>query len=84
MIVTPIVEGLIGGARGYLNNKMRQNVMRDFRNQLYQHLQSLPMSFFYDAESGAVEIDGINVKDIALAMAHRLSTILAADMILVF
>src|SRR6266496_3486292 len=46
MFVTPIVSGLIGVYQTYLNNVIGQNVMRDFRNRLYQHLQSMSLRFF--------------------------------------
>src|SRR5581483_4728288 len=46
MIVTPIVTGMIGVGQTYLNNVIGQNVMRDFRNRLYQHLQSMSLRFF--------------------------------------
>src|SRR5579859_7531988 len=46
MVVTPIVTGIIGVGQSYLNNIIGQNVMRDFRNRLYQHLQSMSLRFF--------------------------------------
>ena len=55
MVVTPIFEGFIGVGQGYLSSKIGQNVMRDFRNQLYQHLQSLPMSFFTQTRTGEIQ-----------------------------
>src|SRR5487761_1590359 len=35
MITTPIITGIIGVGQTYLNNMIGQNVMRDFRNRLY-------------------------------------------------
>ena len=55
MIVTPIIQGFISVGQGHLNNKIGQNVMRDFRNRLYQHLQGLPMSFFTETRTGEIQ-----------------------------
>ena len=55
MLATPILSGIIGVGQMYLNNKVGQNVMRDFRNQLYQHLQSMPLRFFTGAKTGEIQ-----------------------------
>src|SRR6266851_7631775 len=46
MFAMPIVTGLIGVVQTYLNNLIGQNVMRDFRNQLYVHMQNMSLRFF--------------------------------------
>ncbi len=55
MIVTPIVSGMIGVGQTYLNNVIGQNVMRDFRNKLYQHLQSMSLRFFTATRTGEIQ-----------------------------
>ncbi|HLZ61531.1 MAG TPA: ABC transporter ATP-binding protein [Ktedonosporobacter sp.] len=55
MIVTPIVTGIIGVGQSYLNNIIGQNVMRDFRNRLYQHLQSMSLRFFTGTRTGEIQ-----------------------------
>src|SRR5216110_3255915 len=50
-----ILSGIIGVGQAYLNNKVGQNVMYDFRNQLYQHLQSMPLSFFTGTRTGEIQ-----------------------------
>jgi ATP-binding cassette, subfamily B, bacterial len=55
MIATPILSGMIGVGQMYLNNKVGQSVMRDFRNRLYQHLQSMPLCFFTGAKTGEIQ-----------------------------
>ena len=55
MIVTPIVTGLIGVYQTYLNNLIGQNVMRDFRNRLYMHLQSMSLRFFTGTKTGEIQ-----------------------------
>jgi len=55
MFITPIVSGLIGVYQTYLNNVIGQNVMRDFRNRLYQHLQSMSLRFFTATRTGEIQ-----------------------------
>ncbi len=55
MIITPIVTGMIGVWQTYLNNIIGQNVMRDFRNRLYQHLQSMSLRFFTGTRTGEIQ-----------------------------
>src|SRR5579859_7363406 len=55
MVVTPIVTGIIGVGQSYLNNIIGQNVMRDFRNRLYQHLQSMSLRFFTGTRTGEIQ-----------------------------
>jgi ATP-binding cassette subfamily B protein len=55
MIVTPVVTGLIGVWQSYLNNVIGQKVMRDFRNQLYLHLQSMSLRFFTGTRTGEIQ-----------------------------
>jgi len=55
MAVTPIVTGIIGVGQTYLNNIIGQKVMRDFRNQLYDHLQSMSLRFFTGTRTGEIQ-----------------------------
>src|SRR5205823_1114883 len=55
MFVTPIISGLIGVYQTFLNNIIGQNVMRDFRNKLYRHLQSMSLRFFTATRTGEVQ-----------------------------
>ncbi|HEX6799447.1 MAG TPA: ABC transporter ATP-binding protein [Ktedonobacterales bacterium] len=55
MIVTPIISSLIGVGQTYLNTIVGQRVMRDLRNQLYAHLQHLPLKFFTDTRTGEIQ-----------------------------
>ena len=55
MIVTPIVTGLIGIGQTWLNTRIGQSVMRDLRNQLYGHLQRMPLKFFTDTRTGEIQ-----------------------------
>jgi ATP-binding cassette subfamily B protein len=55
MIIVPIVSGLIGVWQNYLNNSIGQKVMRDFRNKLYLHLQSMSLRFFTGTRTGEIQ-----------------------------
>ena len=46
LIVTSLLAGIIGVGQTSLNTMVGQSVMRDLRNQLYRHLQSMPLHFF--------------------------------------
>jgi len=55
MIVIPIVTGLVGVGQTYLNNLVGQRVMRDLRNNLYEHLQAMSLRFFSDTRTGEIQ-----------------------------
>ncbi len=55
MVITPILSSLIGVAQTYLNTIIGQRVMRDLRNQLYTHLQRMPLKFFTDTRTGEIQ-----------------------------
>jgi len=55
MLAALILAGVITIGQAYLNNKVGQDVMYDFRNQLYQHLQSMPLSFFTGTRTGEIQ-----------------------------
>jgi ATP-binding cassette subfamily B protein len=55
MAAALILSGIIGIGQAYLNNKVGQNVMYDLRNRLYQHLQSMPLSFFAGTRTGEIQ-----------------------------
>jgi ATP-binding cassette subfamily B protein len=82
MFVTPIISGFIGVGQTYLNNLIGQNVMRDFRNQLYRHLQSMSLRFFTATRTGEIQsrlsndVGGIEnvVTNTATSIVSNLST----------
>jgi ATP-binding cassette, subfamily B, bacterial len=41
MVVLPMLLSLIGIGQDYLSNRIGQSVMRDFRRELYAHLQRM-------------------------------------------
>ncbi len=85
MIVTPIITGIIGVGQTYLNNVVGQNVMRDFRNRLYAHLQSMSLRFFTGTRTGEIQsrlsndVGGVQgvVTDTATSIVSNVSTFIS-------
>ena len=50
-----MVTGVLGISQSFLTIRMGQRVMRDMRDRLYRHLQSLSMGFFTDTRTGEIQ-----------------------------
>jgi ATP-binding cassette subfamily B protein len=55
MIAIPIVTGVIGIGQTYLANLVGLRVMQDLRNDLYTHLQYMPLRFFTSTRTGEIQ-----------------------------
>lgn len=55
MFVAPVVRVLVTVFQTYLNARIGQQVMCDLRNQLYSHLQRMPLHFFASTRSGEIQ-----------------------------
>ena len=55
MAAVTVVTSLIGIVQTYLTNTVGQQVMRDLRNRLFYHLQSLSLGFFTDTRTGEIQ-----------------------------
>src|SRR5579863_973583 len=85
MFITPVVTGIIGVGQTYLNNVVGQQVMRDFRNKLYNHLQSMSLRFFTATRTGEIQsrlsndVGGVQnvVTDTATSVVSNVSTALS-------
>src|SRR2546427_154925 len=55
MVGATLISGVLGVAQAYLNNKVGQHVMRDFRNSLYAHLQNMSLRFFTSTRTGEIQ-----------------------------
>jgi ATP-binding cassette subfamily B protein len=55
MVAIPIVTGIIGIGQTYLANLVGLRVMQDMRNQLYTHLQFMPLRFFTTTRTGEIQ-----------------------------
>jgi ATP-binding cassette, subfamily B, bacterial len=85
MFIMPIVTGLIGVGQTYLNNIIGQNVMRDFRNRLYVHMQNMSLRFFTSTRTGEIQsrlsndVNGVEdvVTNTATSIVSNISTVLS-------
>src|SRR5579872_6934141 len=92
MAVTPIVTGIIGVGQTYLNTIIGQKVMRDFRNQLYDHLQSMSLRFFTGTRTGEIQsrlsndVGGVQtvVTDTATSVVSNISTAVSTIIAMAF
>ncbi len=55
MAAVPIVNGAIGILQTYQTNRVGQLVMRDLRDRLYSHLQTLSLAFFTNTKTGEIQ-----------------------------
>ena len=55
MAAVPIVNGAIGILQTYETTRVGQQVMRDLRDRLYAHLQTLPLAFFTSTKTGEIQ-----------------------------
>ena len=55
MVAVPIISSLISVGQTYLNVVIGQNVMRDLRDALYQHLQKQSLRFFTATRTGEIQ-----------------------------
>jgi ATP-binding cassette subfamily B protein len=55
MAVVPIVNGAIGILQTYETTRVGQQVMRDLRDRLYAHLQTLSLAFFTATRTGEIQ-----------------------------
>lgn len=55
MALITVVTGGLGIVQTFLTNRVGQRVMRDLRDRLYEHLQSLSLSFFTDTRTGEIQ-----------------------------
>lgn len=92
MFITPIVSGIIGVGQTYLNNLIGQSVMRDFRNRLYQHLQSMSLRFFTATRTGEIQsrlsndVGGVQgvVTSTATSIVSNISTVLSTIIAMIY
>src|SRR6266480_1573913 len=86
MAVVPIVNGAIGIVQTYETTRVGQQVMRDLRDRLYAHLQTLSLAFFTRTRTGEVQsriandIGGVQnvVTTTATSIVSNVTTVIAA------
>jgi len=78
MAVVPIVNGAIGILQTYQTTRVGQLVMRDLRDRLYSHLQTLSLAFFTGTKTGEIQSRLANdVGGVQSVVTTAASTILA-------
>ena len=78
MAAVPIVNGAIGILQTYETTKVGQQVMRDLRDRLYSHLQTLSLAFFTSTKTGEIQSRLANdVGGVQSVVTNTASTILA-------
>lgn len=55
MVAVPIVSSLLMVWQTFLNALVGQRIIRDIRNQLYRHLQRMPLQFFASTRTGEIQ-----------------------------
>ncbi len=55
MLTITAVTGALGVIQTVLTNRLGQDVLRDLRNRLYQHLQQLSLSFYTGTRTGDLQ-----------------------------
>jgi ATP-binding cassette subfamily B protein len=78
MAAVPIVNGAIGILQVYETTKVGQQVMRDLRDRLYSHLETLSLAFFTNTKTGEIQSRLANdVGGVQTVVTTTASTILA-------
>jgi ATP-binding cassette, subfamily B, bacterial len=78
MAAVPIVNGAIGILQTYETTRVGQLVMRDLRDRLYSHLQTLSLAFFTSTKTGEIQSRLANdVGGVQSVVTNTASSILA-------
>jgi ATP-binding cassette, subfamily B, bacterial len=78
MAAVPIVNGAIGILQTYQTTRVGQQVMRDLRDRLYSHLETLSLAFFTNTKTGEIQSRLANdVGGVQTVVTTTASTILA-------
>ncbi|MEA2085122.1 MAG: ABC transporter ATP-binding protein [Thermodesulfobacteriota bacterium] len=77
LIAVFLVKGIFYYSYSYMLNEVGQSVIKDLRNKIYSHLQSMPLSFYHKIPTG--ELISRIISDVTLiqgAVSHALVGIL--------
>src|SRR3984893_406430 len=78
MAAVPVVNGAIGILQTYETTRVGQQVMRDLRDRLYSHLETLSLAFFTNTKTGEIQSRLANdVGGVQTVVTTTASTILA-------
>ncbi len=77
MLAITVVGGALGVAQTIVTNRLGQDVLRDLRDRLYRHLQTLSLSFYSSARTGDLQSRiSSDVGGVQTAVTTSLSNIL--------
>jgi ATP-binding cassette subfamily B protein len=79
-------------AYGYLSVLVGQRIMRDLRNQLYDHLQGMSLHFFTDTRTGEIQsrlandVGGVQsvLSDTAATLLNNVTTVLSTLVAMIY
>src|ERR1700752_872390 len=78
MAAVPVINGAIGILQTYETTRVGQQVMRDLRDRLYEHLETLSLAFFTSTKTGEIQSRLANdVGGVQTVVPSAASTILA-------
>ena len=85
MVIVPIINGGIGLAQSWMTASVGQFVMRDLRNLLFTHVQSMSIRFFSETRTGEIQsrltndVSGVQsvVSDAAANLASSVAIVLS-------
>jgi len=85
MVIVPMINGGIGLAQSWLTASVGQFVMRDLRNLLFTHVQSMPIRFFSETRTGEIQsrltndVSGVQsvVSDAAANLASSIAVVVS-------
>ena len=84
MVGVTVIAGGLGIVQTYLTNLVGQRVMRDLRDTLYRHLQSLSLGFFTDTRTGEIQSRVANdVGGVQRVVTNTVSDVLSNSVILI-
>ena len=79
-----VVTGVLGIVQTYLTNVIGQQVMRDLRDTLYRHLQSLSLGFFTGTRTGEIQSRvADDVGGVQRVVTNTVSDVLSNSVILI-
>ncbi len=84
MVGVTVISGGLGVIQTLFTNQIGQKVMRDLRDRLYRHLQSLSLGFFTDTRTGEIQSRVANdVGGIQNVVTSTLSNVLSNIVIVI-
>jgi ATP-binding cassette subfamily B protein len=84
MAAITVATGGLGIIQTFYTNQVGQRVMRDLRDRLYQHLQTLSISFFTDTRTGEIQSRVANdVGGVQNVVSSTISNVLSNSVIFI-